>query len=139
MQSASWFAGRASPQDYRDTQVEYMAAVHMEYALQLIKLEKEEEIRVFLSRQLARSVFNYWYESRFRELNASKRIDGVARRVYLEISITPNMKFLRDVFSDPLDGLSPDKKPELKKDWDVEEGDYPALVKVFHEFLVDLD
>ena len=96
---------------------EYTSTVSIHYALHAYDLESDQSRKLQIAKEISRTMFTYWYESRHLGLRKSRGMDSMIVDPYAAYKEgTMKGDFLKDVFQDPLDWISGNNNIEkLKK------------------------
>ena len=96
---------------------EHTSVLSILLALHAYDLESDQSRKLQIAKQISRTMFTYWYESRHLGLRKISRMDStivVPYAAYKEGTMKGD--FLKDVFQDPLDWISGNNNIEkLKK------------------------
>lgn len=114
-----------------------MAAKSIPYALRICELEKESSNKKAISRKLAKTLFVYWYETEFLEV---QRIDGVSRMARYAYIVSceksDSFKFFKESLKDPLNASGEDKILRVRKHWKFStKSEYQQLLKKYIIFV----
>ena len=120
-------------QFYENTSLEFLL-----YTFEAYSLESDESSRLRTAKRISRTMFTYWYESRYLGLEKNDKWERLIDVPYLEYK-RGVMKgdFLKDVFKDPLDWISgKNRKVNLEKHWKIRDKDeYNNLLAEYLKFL----
>lgn len=85
------------------------SAISLSYALRVYDLDNDPKRKLIIARRLSKTMFSYWYNTNFSNLEKSERMDSMLAHVYSVYKDgTMKGEGLQSVFEDPLNWM--DKK-----------------------------
>ena len=114
----------------------------IQFALHAYDLESDQSRKLQIAKEISRTMFTYWYESRHLGLRKTRVMDSVIVTAYAAYKEgTMKGDFLKDVFQDPLDWISGnnniEKLEKRHKHWKI--GNIDEYKKLLADYLAYLE
>ena len=114
-----------------------MSGMALVYGSALFERERNPGERLGLASDISYMMFTYWAETRIGQLAPSKKVDGMAQKIYEVTFAKQKRKEVARVFEDPLHWLRSEtpKMSRPKAIHAVSKSEYRELLDRYHDFL----